>query len=71
MTEHTFKETSLAIEARWVVPVSIRGQVLERATVILDQGRILDVLPTELARQRYLPQQTISLDDHVLIPGLI
>lgn len=71
MTEHTFKETSFAIEARWVVPVSTRGQVLERATVVLDQGRILDVLPTELARQRYLPRQTINLDDHVLIPGLI
>jgi len=71
MTEQTFMEASLAIEARWVVPVNTRGQVLERATVVLDQGLILDILPTELARQCYQAAQTISLDEHVLIPGLI
>lgn len=71
MTEHIIKEAAVAIEARWVVPVSARGQVLERTTIILDQGQILDVLPIDLARQRYHAVQTVSLDEHVLIPGLI
>ncbi len=62
---------SLAIEARWVVPVVPRGQILERATVIVEQGTIIDVLPTNEARQRYSTKQTIALGEHILIPGLI
>lgn len=62
---------SLAIEARWVVPVVPHGQILEHATVVVDQGTIIDVLPTIEARQRYSTKQTVSLGEHILIPGLI
>lgn len=65
------REIDLAIEARWLVPVIPRGQTLERQTVILDQGLIVDILPFEQARLDYRPRQTINLDEHVLIPGLI
>jgi 5-methylthioadenosine/S-adenosylhomocysteine deaminase len=71
MTDQPHQEPDIAIEARWVVPVVPHGRILEYATVILEQGIIADILPTELARQRYSAKQTISLDEHILMPGLI
>lgn len=61
----------LIIEARWVIPVIPRRQVLEHTSVVIDQSAIIDILPIELARQHYAAEQTIILDEHVLIPGLI
>lgn len=77
MTEHLSKETNQArevdqaIEARWIIPVIPHAQVLQHATVILEQGSIVDILPTEEARLRYRARQLISLNEHILIPGLI
>lgn len=59
------------IEARWIVPVTPDVKVLEHHSLVCDGEVIIDILPTEIARQSYLPQQTFSLDEHVLIPGLI
>ncbi|HEY8119180.1 MAG TPA: TRZ/ATZ family hydrolase [Methylophilaceae bacterium] len=71
MTEHIPREIDQVIEARWVLPILPRGKIIERATVVIDQGRIVDVLQTEQARVQYRPRQIVVLDDHVLIPGLI
>lgn len=60
-----------ALEARWVVPVLPYGQVLEQHTVIVQAGRILDILPSEQSKKKYPLVQVIVLNDHVLIPGLI
>jgi 5-methylthioadenosine/S-adenosylhomocysteine deaminase len=59
------------ISARWVVPVEPEGQVLEGHAVAVRRGRIVDLLPTEQARARYLPAVERDLPDHVLIPGLV
>lgn len=71
MIENPSTNVELAIEARWVAPVLPRGAVLEHTTVVIDQGLIRDLLPISEARQRYNPARVVSLDDHVLIPGLI
>ncbi|MFL9610105.1 TRZ/ATZ family hydrolase [Methylobacillus sp. Pita2] len=60
-----------SLEARWVVPGLLLGKVLEHHSVIVEGQRILDILPTEQARERYPSAQTVLLDEHVLIPGLI
>lgn len=60
-----------ALEARWLVPGLPLGAVLEQHSVIVEEKRILDILPTQQARQRYPLAQTVVLDNHVLIPGLI
>ncbi len=54
-----------------MAPAVPQGQLLERTTVVVNQSSIIDVLPTELARQRYSAGQIINLDEHILIPGLI
>lgn len=64
-------EVDHIIEARWVVPVIPRGQLLERMAVIIDHGCIVEILPVEQARNIYRSNQQTMLHEHVLIPGLI
>ncbi|MEA3412598.1 MAG: TRZ/ATZ family hydrolase [Pseudomonadota bacterium] len=59
------------ISARWVVPVEPHGVVLEHHAVAIRGGRIVDVLPAEDAELRFEPATSVTLDDHVLIPGLV
>jgi 5-methylthioadenosine/S-adenosylhomocysteine deaminase len=47
-----------------------RGVLTDHA-VVVDDGRILDVLPVEIAQTRYAPAQTLHLPGQALIPGLI
>jgi 5-methylthioadenosine/S-adenosylhomocysteine deaminase len=59
------------IESRWVVPVEPAGTVLEQHALAVHDGRIVAVLPQAEAIARYAPAERISLDDHVVIPGLV
>jgi 5-methylthioadenosine/S-adenosylhomocysteine deaminase len=61
----------LMIEARWVVPVDSSNNLHEFYTVVIHHQVIVDVLPTAQARIRYTATESVVLDDHVLIPGLI
>lgn len=67
----TPRQVSLIIEARWIVPVTPDAKVLEHHSLVCQGETILDILPIELARQQFSPEQTVVLDEHVLIPGLI
>jgi 5-methylthioadenosine/S-adenosylhomocysteine deaminase len=68
MTEH-LKQADLAISARWVATVS--GDVLENNSVIIDRGKIIDILPTTALAERYRPANLVDLPEQVLLPGLI
>jgi len=60
----------LLIEARWIATVD-PDALLKNHALAVDRGRIIDLLPAAEARSRYPAQQQISLDQHLLIPGLI
>ncbi|HEY8084980.1 MAG TPA: TRZ/ATZ family hydrolase [Methylophilaceae bacterium] len=59
------------IAARWIVPVVPGGTIHEHHAVVVDGGRIIDLLPQAEAQQKYIAEHIAQLDDHVLIPGLI
>lgn len=61
----------ILIEARWIIPVEPSDTTLEHHAVAVLDGRIVDILPTADARQRYAAAETVSLTEHVLIPGLV
>lgn len=67
----TQQQIDLLIAPRWLVPVLPRGLALEGHAIAVQGGRILDILPHEAALQRYVPTTSISLPEHVLMPGLI
>src|SRR6266704_3115898 len=61
----------LLIAARWVIPVEPAGSVLADHSVAVDEGRIVAVLPSAQAGQRYEAREHVRLDKHALIPGLV
>ena len=59
------------IHARWVIPVEPESVTYENHSLVIDKGRILDLLPTNLAKQKYQATNTEILDSHALMPGFI
>ena len=59
------------IEARWVIPVEPAGTVLTDHSVAIDGGRIVAILPTGEARQRFVARHYYRLTDHAVLPGLV
>ncbi|HLB30667.1 MAG TPA: TRZ/ATZ family hydrolase [Gammaproteobacteria bacterium] len=58
--------------ARWIVPVEPADSILEHHTIVIREGNIQTLLPTEEALAQFSSCPDIQyLDDHVLIPGLI
>ena len=62
---------ALLVLPRWLVPVEPAGAVLERHALAVDAGRILAVLPAAEAAQRYAAKETLVLDRHAVMPGLV
>ena len=59
------------IHARWIIPVEPESITYEHHSLVIDGGRIIDLLPTELAKQKYQGTATENLESHALLPGLI
>lgn len=64
-------EIDALIEAKWIIPVEPAEVVLSQHAIAIDNGIIQAILPQSEAKYRYSPQETLSLNDHVLIPGLV
>lgn len=59
------------IHARWVIPVEPHERVLNHHAVAIDQGRIVELLPSAQANEKFRARTTHTFSDHALIPGLI
>jgi 5-methylthioadenosine/S-adenosylhomocysteine deaminase len=60
----------LLLEARWIAQVE-PDTVLENHALAVRDGRIAAILPITEARDRYQPAERLTLDRHILIPGLV
>ncbi len=59
------------IDARWVIPVEPAGSVLDHHSVAVRNGEIAAILPTAEARQRFRAGETVTLENHALLPGFV
>lgn len=59
------------IHARWIIPVEPESVTLEHHSLVIDGGRIIDLLPTETAKQQYQAANIEDLPDHALLPGFV
>ncbi|QPK64864.1 TRZ/ATZ family hydrolase [Methylomonas sp. LL1] len=64
-------QVDLLIQARWIIPVEPESVIHENYSLVVDDGKIVDLLDSAEALQKYQPRQLERLDQHVLIPGLI
>ena len=61
----------LLIEARWIIPVEPDDTTLEHHAIAVERGKIVAILPLADARTRFTAAKTVSLPEHILIPGLV
>ncbi len=61
----------IIISGRWLIPVEPEDRILEKHAIVINEGRILDILPTVDANNQYHPKKQHDMNSHVLIPGLI
>ncbi|MFW5451901.1 MAG: amidohydrolase family protein, partial [Methylophagaceae bacterium] len=61
----------LIIHARWIVPVDAKQSVLEDHSVVIDDGRIVALIPQEKAKAKYTATDTHDYEQHCIMPGLI
>jgi 5-methylthioadenosine/S-adenosylhomocysteine deaminase len=61
----------LRIEVRWLASMAAQTEVLEDHSLIVRDGRILDILPTSLAAARYRATAVLQRNSHLMMPGLV
>ncbi len=59
------------IYAGWVIPADPEGLVLEHHAVAIHEGKIIAILPSDVATAEFSAHLTHRLMSHALIPGLI
>jgi 5-methylthioadenosine/S-adenosylhomocysteine deaminase len=67
----SLQTVDLIVAPGWLVPMEPAGVALTDHALVVDKGRILDVLPVELADRTYTTSERISLPDHAVMPGLV
>ena len=67
----TIQDVELLIHAKWLVPMEGPQQLLADHCIVVDQGKIVDVLSSVNATSHYHAKETHELGDHIVLPGLI
>ena len=61
----------LILSPKWLIPVIPRETCLQDHSLVVHQGRITDILPTDAISSRYQATKHQVFAEHALIPGLI
>jgi len=64
-------QVDLIIQARWVIPVEPEAVIHEHHSLVIDDGKIIDLLDNKEALNKYQPRSLENLERHVLIPGMV
>jgi len=65
------KSVSLVIHAEHIIPVVPQDQILKNHCVVVDDERIVEILPSTEATSKYQAKEELSLSGHALIPGMV
>ena len=68
---HAEIASSFIVYPRWLVPIEPADRVLTDHAVAVSHGKIEALLPAAEARQRFSSYESVVLDEHILIPGLV
>jgi 5-methylthioadenosine/S-adenosylhomocysteine deaminase len=70
-SQKNIMKVELLIHARWIIPVEPQSVTYENHALVINKGRIIDLLPSPEAEQKYQANTVEQRDNHALIPGLI
>ena len=59
------------IHARWIIPVEPEQTIYENYSLVIEQGKIVDILSSKKCHKKYQSQVEHQLESHALIPGFI
>ncbi|KAI0565332.1 TRZ/ATZ family protein [Gracilaria domingensis] len=66
------KPVDTEIRAKWVLPIAPDENVaLYQHSVIVSHGKILDILPSQEADEKYNPTERVERPNSIILPGLI
>lgn len=65
------KSVDTILHARWILPVSESDPLLHEHCVVIDDGRITDILPSTKVADLYNANIENTYSQHMLMPGLI
>jgi 5-methylthioadenosine/S-adenosylhomocysteine deaminase len=66
-----FVAADLRIEVRWIACMTARNALLEDHSLVVRDGRILDILPSSMAALRYSATAVLQRNSHLLMPGMV
>src|SRR5690606_12947217 len=61
----------LIIQASWIAPVEGPARLLTDHAIVISGTRIQDILPASEASRRWQATETLRLEGHLLMPGLV
>ena len=64
-------QIDLLLKPGWIIPIEPLGVTLQNHALAVTEGKIVDLLPYQLADQRFSPKKTLSLPGQVLLPGFV
>jgi len=65
------KSVDSILHARWILPVSDSAPLLHDHCIVIDDGRISDILPGSMVNEHYSANIEKTYAQHMLMPGLI
>jgi 5-methylthioadenosine/S-adenosylhomocysteine deaminase len=66
-----FVAADLRIDVRWIACMTARNELLEDHSLLVRDGRILDILPSSMATMRYSATAVLQRNSHLLMPGMV
>lgn len=64
-------QADLIICAKWLLTVVPNNQLLQQYAVVVQGGVIIDIISIANVFEQYVANEVITLNDHVLMPGLV
>ena len=65
------KSVETLLHAKWILPVTENDKLFENHCLVIDDGRICDILPSQQAKEIYTAKVENNYTQHLLMPGLI
>lgn len=63
--------TDQIIHAKWIITGEIQNQPLENQALIIQEGKIKEILPSKSATERYNAKTVQHFSSHAILPGFI